>query len=153
MKIKCANCEQKTISFLEITKSYTHRCPNCDSELLIDLNKYFQISIFTIIPILFVIGLFAKPSNLNLYISFYIILAVMLFIANLTAYTKLKPQNYKKPPIGINQGTFSILGMIIYLTLVLFVTSPTYKLAINLLGIILLIWMCFAFKKASQNKE
>lgn len=49
MKIKCANCEQKTIAITDAFKSYVITCRSCNAELLYDLeSKKFNKLIFLI---------------------------------------------------------------------------------------------------------
>lgn len=110
MKIKCAKCNQKTISFFGAFKYQGNVvCPNCNTYLKLESNRAYRP--IALLNILFIIYIVVKTENGNLnhllgyLLIFSVFLLTMFFTTKLTISnqsltniekTQIKKDNYLK---------------------------------------------------------
>jgi hypothetical protein len=153
MKIKCAYCDQKTIAITDIFKSYVITCPSCSTELLYDLDsKKFNKLIFLFLSLLVVIGIFLKPSNLQLWIALILIFIALFLGSYFISLTKIKPDDYSPPPIAIKHSFIVIILLFTYVSMVLLIKNLHVQFMLGILGWFLLAYLIYVFKKASKHK-
>lgn len=153
MKIKCASCEQKTIAITDTFKSYVIKCPSCSTELLYDLeSKKFNKLIFIFLSLLLVFGVFFKPSNLQLWIEFILIIIALFLSSFFISLTKIKPEDYLPPPIEMKHSFIVIILMLTFVSMLLLIKNLLVQFMLGILGWFLLAYVIYVFKKASKQK-
>jgi phosphatidylglycerophosphate synthase len=154
MKIKCANCNQKTIPLILATTNYIFKCPNCNKDLIHDLDsKKFNIVTIIMLIILILIGLYFKNNNFQLWIAASLCFTGILMSGIFLSITKIKTEQYIAPSLSIKHGFIVTTLLISYVFLVLLVNNLKVQFILGIVGWFLLAYVIYVFKKASKSQK
>lgn len=121
MKIKCANCNQRTISIKQIflsTKKFS--CPKCNTELTRESNKYLYYSLFllSLVLVLLIVKLFLK-LGINRYFATPLLPLMAIACLQVSSYTKPYSKNAESK---MNLKEF-LLTMIVLVPLIAIIST------------------------------
>lgn len=121
MKLKCANCHQRTITLKQTflsPKNFT--CSNCNAELSRENNKYLYYSLLLLGLVLglLIVKLFIR-IGINRYIAIPLFPLMPIICLHVSSYTKL----YSNIPKAKTSLKEFILTMIILIPIIMFIST------------------------------
>lgn len=135
MKLKCAHCEQKSISLWAVLETYTSRCPSCNAEVLIVTDSKIPLIVFiTSLTALFILGLLFKPGFAVVYLSALFLVLFYSLILLLTVKTQRIPAHFKPPAVSPKGMSTTLTGLFLYCALIPFVKNTYLLILINAIG-------------------
>jgi len=122
MKIKCANCGQKTISFKKAHFSTRiFNCPNCYSSLKADRHNVLYWFLFLInFLVWMLLTKFFIRNGINRYLSLPLILGMVFLILHVSTYTIINDNKIEKLNIKEFFYTFVIIYPLLLILMMIF---------------------------------
>lgn len=105
MKIKCANCNKKTVSFIEGLKNRGHvNCPQCKSNLKLEPTRANRAIRFLNLILITYIALKTETGSIHSYLGLLIVLALFLLTSFYTTKTSISNHSITKKEVRKNSN-------------------------------------------------
>lgn len=122
MKIKCANCNQKTISFKEAHfSSQKITCPKCNASLKTERHNFLYWFLFFVnFSIWMLLTKYFIRNGINRYLSLPVMIAMVIVILHISTFTIINDNKSKKISFKELLYTFLIIYPLLLILMKIF---------------------------------